>query len=133
MPGILASILVAAAGIYFVCFGLGCFFAPERISRFLHGFASSAIKHYAELAVRLVVGGALIRCGPSMLLPTAFVVLGWVFVGTTAVLFCIPWSWHRRIAERSVPRAVRHLGAIGAVALAFGVGTIAALLGGPAF
>jgi mannose/fructose/N-acetylgalactosamine-specific phosphotransferase system component IIC len=111
---------VAATAFYFVAFGFACFLAPARVEKFLLGFATSAQAHYAELAVRMLVGWALILRAPWLRGAALFELLGWVLVVTTAVMACLPWKWHQRIAERAVPRALRHLQWMGAAALAAG-------------
>ena len=55
-----------------------------------------------------------------MRFPGVFVVLGWVLIVTSVALFAVPWTWHRRFAERSVPQAVRHLKLLGVASLIFG-------------
>jgi hypothetical protein len=63
--------------------------------------------------------------------PDAAMVFGAVLVITTAVLACIPWQWHRKIAQRSVPRVLRFLPALGIASLALSAVILFALLGGP--
>ena len=120
--------LVVLAGAYFIGLGGLSLFAPHRASRFLLGFAASPAKHYAEMAARLVVGGALVLQAPRMSFPGAFHLFGWVLVVTTACLLLVPWQWHRRFAERVVPAATRYITLVGMVSLALGVLLLAAVL-----
>ena len=99
----LASILVLLAGFYLISLAGLLLVSPARGKRFLGGFASSAFTHYFELAIRLIVGVAVLLHAPRMLFSGFFVILGWVLVLTTAGLFAVPWQWHRRFAQWGVP------------------------------
>ena len=116
----LALLIVALTGVYFIALSVLSFAAPARASVFLMGFASSAATHYAELLVRMMVGSAFIAASPVVPFQAAFAVFGWVLVGTTAVLFLVPWQLHRKFAERAVPRALRHLRLIAVASLFLG-------------
>jgi len=109
MTHTLALLIVCLAGLYFIALGILSVAAPARVSGFLMGFASSAATHYLELLIRTVVGAAFIALAPFVPIAASFTLFGWVLVGTTAVLFLVPWRVHRRFAERAVPRALRHL------------------------
>lgn len=93
---------------------------PERTRRFLLGFAGSALTHYVELFLRLVVGGALVLYAPRMLFAGAFKVFGWVLLITTGCLLLMPWQWHHRFAHQAVPRATRHITLVGLTSLVIG-------------
>ena len=116
----LALTLVATAGLFFVALGGASLALPARASGFLLAFAGSPRKHYAELAVRILVGAAFLAAAPRSLLPAAFSVFGWLLLGTTAVLLFVPWHWHRRFAVQAVPVALRFLPLVGACALTVG-------------
>lgn len=131
MADLLASLVIVAAGCYFVALGLAAFLAPGIAARFLLGFAGSAAAHYLELGIRLVVGGALVRRSLDMMFGNWFFAFGWIILGTTAVLFTVPWRWHRRFAERAVPYALRFLRVFGLAAMALGTLVIVAVIRGP--
>lgn len=128
-----ASIVIAITALYFLSFAITCFLAPSAVTRFLNGFAGSARAHYAELGIRLSVGASLIVRAPDMLASEAIRALGWILVVTTVALACIPWNWHRRIAERSVPKALQHLKLLGIAASAAGIALLIALFGPRSF
>lgn len=115
-----ASVVVVAVGAFFVALGAASLLAPSSVRKFFLGFAGSPMKHYAELAVRFVVGGAFVLHAPQMLLSRGFHVLGWVVLATTAGLLLVPWDWHRRFAGRAVPDALRFLPLLGVSAVALG-------------
>jgi len=115
-----ALALVACAGVFFVSLGAASLATPSRVGRFLLGFAGSPRKHYAELAIRLLVGGAFVLVAARMVAPGAFALFGWVLLGTTACLLLIPWHWHHRFASRAVPQALPLLALIGVCSLAIG-------------
>jgi len=76
--------------------------------------------HYLELAVRLVVGGAFVVSAPMLRYPLAFAAFGWIIVITTVGLMLVPWQWHRLLAQRTVPRALRFLPLLGLASLLLG-------------
>lgn len=123
----LALIIVVLAGLYFCALAAAALVRPARASRFLLGFASSPRVHYAELAIRLLVGWSLVIHAPHMAHAGAFSVFGWILLATTAFLLAIPWRWHHRFAREAVPRAVRHIGLIGLASLALGGSILAAV------
>ena len=126
------SAVVVAAGAFFIALGAASLLAASRASKFLLGFAGSSAKHYVELAVRFVVGGAFVLHAPHMLFPRVFNVLGWALVATTAGLFLVPWGWHRRFAERAVPEALRFLPLLGVSSATLGGLVLLAVFGGKA-
>jgi uncharacterized protein YjeT (DUF2065 family) len=89
-------------------------------ARFLLAHGSSRSVHYLELSLRLVLGGGFVLGAPNLLFPDAFAVFGWVLLITTAGLLTVPWQWHRRFAQRSVPQALRYLALLGIASLALG-------------
>jgi hypothetical protein len=117
MTEALATALVLLAGAFLACLGVACLVVPAQARRFLLGFASSLALHYLELAIRLVVGGALLVVAPSMAFPRVFNAAGAVVVITTLVLALVPWRWHRRFAQRTVPAALRFLPLLGLASL----------------
>lgn len=120
MTEVLALAVVVLTGLYFIALAVASLFTPERVNRFLLGFAGSAPKHYFELFSRLVVGGALVLHAPRMLFADAFTVFGWALLITTTCLLVMPWQWHNRFARRSVPRATRHITLVGLASLVIG-------------
>lgn len=124
----IAITLVALAGAFLVALGLAALLRPARARNFLLGFAGTAAKHYAELAVRLAVGGALVLASPALPAAKAFYVFGWVLLASTGVMLLIPWRMHRAFAQASVPRALRFLPAIGLASVAAGAGALWAVL-----
>lgn len=120
MIEVLALTVVASAGLFFVSLGCVSLLAPSHASRFLLGFANSPTKHYAELAVRLLVGGAFVLAAPRARVSGMFSLLGWALLATTAGLLLIPWRWHHRFARRAVPEALRFLPLIGTFSVLLG-------------
>jgi hypothetical protein len=79
----LALVVVVLAGLYFVAFAAISLSMPVQANRFLLGFADSAVKHYAELFLRVVVGAELILHSPRMFFSGAFTLFGWILLVTT--------------------------------------------------
>lgn len=122
-----ALAVVGMAGVYLVALGATCLAAPARAGRFLSSFARSPSWHRAELAVRFLVGGALVIAASRLPGPGLFAAAGWALIATTAVLLALPWRWHRRFAGETVPRALRALPLLGLASLALGAGVLAAV------
>jgi hypothetical protein len=116
----LALTVVLLTGAYFVGLGVASLVMPQAAARFLLGFAGSAAAHYVELLLRLIVGAAFVVRAPALPWPTVFMLFGWGLVLTTIGLCAVPWRWHRRFAERTVPQALRHLPLLGVASLALG-------------
>ena len=125
-----ALLVVVGVGLYLLGLGLAALLAPGLASRFLLGFASSARAHYAELLVRVLVGGSLMVAAPRLAASGVWAVFGGVLVATSLVMLCLPWRWHQRFAQRSVPAALRHVAWVGVGALAAGAGLLGAVVVG---
>ena len=120
IPDMIALIVIVLAAVYLLVLAKLSLFTPEKASEFLSGHASSARLHYLELGIRLTVGAAFVIRARLMAFPEVFIIFGWVLIGTTACLLLIPWQWHRRIALKSVPYALRSLKLVAVSSLAFG-------------
>lgn len=132
MIEVLALTVVVLAGLYFIALAATSLFLPARANRFLLGFADSALKHYAEMFFRIVVGAALILHAPRMLHSGVFALFGWLLLVTSACLLLVPWRWHHRLAQHVLPRATRHITLIGLVSLVLGGLILAAVVHGSA-
>ena len=131
MIDLFAKGVVLAAGLYLAGLGVALLARPKSASRFLMGHATSGPLHYLELSVRIGVGLAFVHNATAMPLPSLFRGFGWVLVGTSAVLLLVPWHWHRRIAERAVPLALRFTPLLGLSSLLMGAGLLLAAVLGP--
>ena len=120
--------VVIVCGAYFVVLGLASLVAPERAKGFLLGFATTAAKHYLELALRMIVGASLVVQAPYLEFSRAVNVFGWLLIVTTAVLLVTPWKWHQRFATRTVPAAMRFIALIGIASILLGILVITILL-----
>ena len=116
----LALILILSTAIYLLALAMAALFSPARASAFLRGFAASASLHYLELLVRIAIGAAFLLHAPQSLYPAAFALFGWLLIGTSAGLALVPWRWHQRFSQWSVPQALRYLNTIAVASLALG-------------
>lgn len=117
---VVARIIVAAVAIYFLVLGTIALVRPKNARAFLLGFADTSLKHYAELAARLIVGGAMLLVARDSASPAALAAFGWLLVVSTAVMALMPWRLHHRFAQSTVPRALRYLPLIGISSLIMG-------------
>ncbi len=128
----LALTLVVLTGLYLCALAAASLLVPLKAGRFLRGFASSARVHYSELAIRLLMGAALVIGAPHMFASAIFSLFGWVLVTTTACLLLLPWRWHHGFAEQAVPRAISHIKLLGISSLTLGGLILAAIICGNA-
>ena len=115
-----AKTILVAVAVFFLLLGFISLVRQSYARRFLLGFAASASKHYAELCVRFVIGGAMLIVAPKSIHPAALATFGWLLIGTTAVMAVVPWRVHRQFAATSVPQALRFLPMIGVVSVVLG-------------
>ena len=127
----LALLVVLLAGFYLIGLGVLALVSPDRTRDFLSRFAESRAAHFLELTLRLAVGAAMVLHAPHMKLGDLFTVSGWIVIGTTVVLLALPWTWHRRFARWSVPRATRHVTLLGLGSLAGGALVLLSVVLGP--
>lgn len=130
MPGMLTAVPVILAGMYMVGLALLIMIMPVQARDFLGSFASSAGSHLAELAVRMIIGTALILHAPRMTFSGLFLLAGWSVVITTIALAALPWRWHRRFAQWSVPLATRHMTFLAFGSLAVGLAILLSVIVG---
>jgi uncharacterized protein YjeT (DUF2065 family) len=127
---LLAGAVVALSAFYLLGFGAVAVAGPTRALRFLKHFASTLRLHVLELLVRMVVGAAFVGYAPHMPFGSAFYTLGAVLVVTTLALAVLPWRWHQRIAQASVPAVEPYLRLVGIASLAAGAFVLWALAAG---
>jgi uncharacterized protein YjeT (DUF2065 family) len=118
---ILAGAVVVLAAFYLLGFGALAVVVPARASVYLHGFARSAGVHVLELVARVGVGAAFLRYSSHMEFSGVFQFFGLILIITTLVLAVLPWRWHQRFAQTSVPAARPYLREIGIMSIAAGV------------
>lgn len=116
----LATGLVTLLGLFLVALGVAACTRHTAAGALLAGFAGSAFNHYAELAVRLAFGWALILASPNLSGPTWLAGAGWVLLVTSAPMLLVPWKLHRSFARLAVPRAPFALRGMGVVSVCCG-------------
>lgn len=124
----LALAVAGGAALYLLALGAGAMVRPAIAKRFLGGFARTPRAHFVELAVRVVVGAALVRRAPDMAFSTGIALVGWTLIATSLALALVPWRVHQRFAAWSVPRATQHMNLIGIGSLVGGLVLAAALV-----
>jgi uncharacterized protein YjeT (DUF2065 family) len=117
----IAEMVVILSGFYFVLLAGFAVFRPDPARRFLNSFAQSARMHYLEMTIRTVVGTAYVAASPSLKYAQVFWWFGWVLILTSALLFLVPWQWHRRFAQIVVPPLTRFVWVFGIVSLPLGL------------
>jgi uncharacterized protein YjeT (DUF2065 family) len=117
----IALAIVLAAGLYLVVLGVTAWFAPGQARHFLLRVARSARAHYAEMAIRILVGGAMILAARRMPVHEVVWWFGLMLVVTSIGLLLVPWRWHRAFADRAIPQLTGYMGAVGTVSLLLGI------------
>lgn len=117
---VVAKAIVFLVALFFLALGAAALVRPAVARTFLLGFANTAVKHYAELLTRVLVGGSLVIVGRESAYSTALSAFGWLLIGTTAVMALVPWRLHDRFARSAVPKALRFLPLIGISSLLIG-------------
>lgn len=119
--------VVGLAGLYFLALGTVSLLFRPIATRYFLGFAGSRARHYVELAIRMAVGAAFIVAATQAPWPRVFQAFGWLLIGTTTVLFLVPWRTHQRFAQGSVPRAMKYLPLLGSTSLIAGLVILASI------
>jgi hypothetical protein len=126
----IAGVLLVGFGVLLIGIALLVFAMPGLAERFFTAFASSARTHYAEQAVRLLVGASLIIRSAAMWQPKLFWFVGWAIALTSLLLILTPWQWHNRFGEKVRPMLIRRMKVYAVGLLVFGVLLIYAVLTG---
>lgn len=121
---------VVVAGLFLIALSVVALLKPASARRFLLGFAQTASAHYAEMATRILVGVALVIASPRMLYAQFFFWFGIVLLASSALLLCLPWTWHRSLGERVLPGFVRMLWVVSPVSFMLGGLLVAATVVG---
>ena len=116
---ILSGVVVVGFGLFLIGLAALIIATPSHAERFLRGFASSALTHYAEQGARLVVGAAAVTFASSMRYPEVFKLFGWLIIVSTTALLLMPWQWHNKFGKVVMPPVFRRMRifALGALAL----------------
>ena len=117
---VVAKAIVGVVAVFFLVLGVIALVRPPIARGFLLGFASNALKHYAELLARVVVGGSLLLIARDSAYSTALSAFGWLLIVTTAFMALVPWRVHQRFTQSAVPKALRFLPLIGITSLVIG-------------
>jgi len=116
-----AFLIALLAALYLIVVAILSVFLPSAVARFLNGFASSASAHLSEMAIRLLVGWALVVNSSRMMFSDAFWLFGWILIVTSLLLLLVPWRWHRRFAQKVVAPLTRRAWLFGIFSFPLGV------------
>lgn len=100
---VLSGVVVVGFGVFLIGLAALIFAKPSQAEAFLRGFASSALTHYTEQGLRLVVGAAILNFAVLMRYPELFRLFGWLIIVSTIGLLLIPWRWHHKFAKLVMP------------------------------
>ena len=116
----LAGAVVMLAAAYLLGFGVLAVTGPARVFSRLQRFASTVRLHVLELLVRFVVGAAFVGYASQMQFGGVFRAFGSMLVITTLGIAVVPWRWHRRVAQATVPLVERYMPLMGMASIAAG-------------
>jgi hypothetical protein len=121
-----SQILVLLFGIAILALSVFGIYAPASLLRLVKGVAEQAAGIYVAVAVRLVLGAALIVSAPTSQFPAAFRALGWIAIAAALVLI---FTGRERV-RRLVGWFAQLSGALVRVWLVFGIAFGAFLIHG---
>jgi hypothetical protein len=116
----LAGLVVVGFAAFLIGLAALIIVRPAVAERFIRRFASSAVTHYAEQALRLLVGAALVAFADSMRATPVFKLFGWAMVASTLALLVLPWRWHQQYGTWAIPLVIRRFWVFAAGAFALG-------------
>ncbi|CAN5728150.1 hypothetical protein BH20ACI4_BH20ACI4_06840 [soil metagenome] len=115
-----AATIVLGFGGFLIVLAVLSAIMPSKAAHFLGSFASSAKAHFIEIGIRIIVGTALIFVSSEMFFSPVFYFFGWIIIATSIGLLLIPWRFHQKFSQRSVPPVIRHLKLFAFGAFTFG-------------
>ena len=117
----ITQIILVLFGGFLIGVATWVFVRRRAAEAFFNGFASSAQAHFAEQIIRLIFGIALVIHAQQMWLPQVFTVIGWLVIGTSISLMCLPWRWHQRFARLVIPMVIRFMPVYAVLSAGFGM------------
>lgn len=82
------------AGMWLIGLGGLMAFWPHRALAALARMGGSNTVHFGEMAIRTLIGGALVIAGPASRFPVVIPVIGWFLIVSALVLAVLPRRWH---------------------------------------
>lgn len=108
-----------AAGAWLIGLGVWMAVSPRKALSALGAMGGTPRVHFGEMAVRALVGVALVVAAPVSRYPAAIALIGGFLVVSALALSLLPRRWHsaysRWWAERIPPWAVRLVGPLSVV------------------
>jgi hypothetical protein len=98
---IIAKLIVIAFGIFIFLCGFLMLFAPKKANDYLIKFGSTNFINYTELAIRTIIGIALIIAADISKFPDIFKIAGWFMVITALILCCVPRQIHHNFSVKA--------------------------------
>lgn len=95
----IATSAAAAAGFGLAGVGLFMALAPRKALTVLAAMGGTPGIHFGEMAVRALVGAALIVAGPASRLDDILPLIGWFLLVSAAVLAVLPRRWHATYSQ----------------------------------
>lgn len=92
--------LTVTAGVWVIGLGVYMLLQPCQALRALAQMGGSPVVHIGEMAVRILVGIALLFAAAASRFPFAFTVIGSFLVASALVLLVLPRRWHAAYSTR---------------------------------
>jgi hypothetical protein len=86
--------LSLAAGLWLIGLGVWMALKPRQALAVLAAMGSSPLVHFGEMAVRTLIGAAVIGAAPASRAPMILTVFGGFLVVSALVLVFLPRRWH---------------------------------------
>ena len=86
MAVVVCRYIVGVFGVVIAALSLWGIFVPNKLTSMVQGVMAKPSGLYVAVAVRLVLGAALIVAAPQSKFPTTFLVLGWIAIAAAVGL-----------------------------------------------
>jgi len=104
--------LVIAAGLWLIGLGVFMLIQPRQALAALGQMGSSPAVHIGEMAVRILVGAAMVLTAAASRFPVAISIIGSFLIVSALVLLLLPRRWHAAYStwwSRHIPVAAVRL------------------------
>lgn len=98
---IIAKLITALFGLFFILVGFLMFLLPAKARQILRKAGSTNFINYAEITIRIVPAIGLIIVADSSKYPEIFKIFGWFMLLTSIVLYFVPRHLHYNFSQKS--------------------------------
>ena len=101
---------------------------PSLAKRILNAFAATFQLHFLEMAVRIIIGAAMIFYAGNMKFPVFFHIFGIILIVTSIIMLFVPWRYHQRFARFVLRPLIQNVWVFGILSLPLGLFVLYSLI-----